>query len=69
MRERVLIVDDHAVFRSWARVFLEAEGYDIVGEAEDGATRRWPVRRPSSDPYHHQDVNATGGGTVNGRRG
>jgi len=38
VHERVVIVDDHEGFRSWARVFLEAEGYDVVGEAEDGVT-------------------------------
>ncbi len=32
----MLIVDDHAGFRSFARALLEAEGYDVVGEAEDG---------------------------------
>jgi DNA-binding NarL/FixJ family response regulator len=34
----VLIVDDHAGFRSFARAVLEAEGFDVVGEAEDGAS-------------------------------
>jgi two-component system response regulator EvgA len=34
---RVLIVDDHESFRSSARLLLEAEGYDVVGEAENGA--------------------------------
>jgi len=34
---RVLIVDDHPSFRASARSLLEAEGYDIVGEAADGA--------------------------------
>jgi DNA-binding NarL/FixJ family response regulator len=33
----VLIVDDHAGFRAIARALLEAEGFDVVGEAEDGA--------------------------------
>ena len=33
---RVLIVDDHPSFRATARALLEAEGYDVVGEAEDG---------------------------------
>jgi DNA-binding NarL/FixJ family response regulator len=33
----VLIVDDHAVFRASARALLEAEGFDVVGEAADGA--------------------------------
>ena len=34
----VLIVDDHADFRAFARRVLEAEGYDVVGEAGDGAS-------------------------------
>ena len=37
MRPTVLIVDDHEVFRRSAAVMLEAEGFDIVGEAADGA--------------------------------
>jgi len=32
----VLIVDDHPSFRANARALLEAEGLDVVGEAEDG---------------------------------
>ena len=32
----ILIVDDHPSFRSAARVLLQAEGFDVVGEAEDG---------------------------------
>ena len=36
---RVLIVDDHPSFRASARVLLEAEGFDVVGEAADGARR------------------------------
>jgi DNA-binding NarL/FixJ family response regulator len=32
----VLIVDDHPSFRASARCLLEAEGYEVVGEAEDG---------------------------------
>ena len=32
----VLIVDDHPSFRASARTLLEAEGYEIVGEAENG---------------------------------
>jgi DNA-binding NarL/FixJ family response regulator len=32
----VLIVDDHPAFRSMARLLLEAEGLEIVGEANDG---------------------------------
>lgn len=34
----VLIVDDHDGFRSWARRLLEAEGFEVVGEARDGTT-------------------------------
>jgi DNA-binding NarL/FixJ family response regulator len=37
MAVRVLIVDDHENFRSSARLLLEAEGYDVIGEAESGA--------------------------------
>jgi DNA-binding NarL/FixJ family response regulator len=33
----ILIVDDFANFRASARSLLEAEGFDVVGEAEDGA--------------------------------
>jgi DNA-binding NarL/FixJ family response regulator len=32
----VLIVDDHPSFRASARILLEAEGFDVVGEAADG---------------------------------
>ena len=34
----VLIVDDHEAFRQSARRLLEAEGFDVVGEAPDGTT-------------------------------
>ncbi len=37
-RGTLLIVDDHAGFRSFARSLLEADGYTIVGEAGDGAS-------------------------------
>jgi len=32
----VLIVDDHPGFRSAVRALLEADGFDVVGEAADG---------------------------------
>jgi len=32
----VLIVDDHAGFRTRARELLESEGFEVVGEAADG---------------------------------
>jgi DNA-binding NarL/FixJ family response regulator len=38
MGPTVVIVDDHAGFRSSARALLEAEGFDVVGEAGDGAS-------------------------------
>jgi DNA-binding NarL/FixJ family response regulator len=34
----IVVVDDHPTFRATARVLLEAEGFDVVGEAEDGAS-------------------------------
>jgi DNA-binding NarL/FixJ family response regulator len=34
---RVVIVDDHPSFRRCARTLLTAEGFEVVGEAEDGA--------------------------------
>ncbi len=37
MRMRALIVDDHPSFRRTARVLLESEGFEVVGEAENGA--------------------------------
>lgn len=36
VKRTLLIVDDHAGFRSFARAILEADGYDVVGEAQDG---------------------------------
>jgi DNA-binding NarL/FixJ family response regulator len=42
---RVLIVDDHPSFRASARVLLEAEGFDVIGEAADGATALAEARR------------------------
>jgi two-component system, NarL family, response regulator NreC len=36
MAVRVLIADDHAMFRQGLRVLLEAEGFQFVGEAGDG---------------------------------
>jgi len=37
MGPTVLIVDDHAAFRASARALLQAEGFEVVGEAADGA--------------------------------
>ena len=38
MATTVLIVDDHPSFRDGARLLLESEGYEVVGEAADGAS-------------------------------
>jgi DNA-binding NarL/FixJ family response regulator len=38
MGKTVLIVDDHPSFRASARRMLEADDYEVVGEAADGAT-------------------------------
>jgi DNA-binding NarL/FixJ family response regulator len=38
MATKVLIVDDHAGFRASARMLLEAEGFEVVGEAVDGGS-------------------------------
>lgn len=36
MPTTVLIADDHPSFRASARAMLEADGFDVVGEAQDG---------------------------------
>jgi DNA-binding NarL/FixJ family response regulator len=38
LNKTILIVDDFATFRASARSLLEAEGFEIVGEAEDGTS-------------------------------
>jgi len=38
MRRTVLIVDDHPSFRASARAVLEADGFEVVAEAEDGTS-------------------------------
>jgi DNA-binding NarL/FixJ family response regulator len=37
VRPTLLIVDDHAAFRQSAGALLEAEGFEVIGEAADGA--------------------------------
>ena len=41
----ILVVDDHAGFRATARRLLEADGWDVVGEAADGASAIEAVAR------------------------
>jgi DNA-binding NarL/FixJ family response regulator len=49
MGKTVLIVDDHPSFRASARRMLEAAGYEVVGEAEDGGTALEAARRLRPD--------------------
>ena len=45
----VLIVDDHPSFRKSARAVLEADGFEVVGEAEDGGPPSMPCPRSRPD--------------------
>ena len=38
MAPTILIVDDHPTFRETARALLEADGFEVVGEAGDGSS-------------------------------
>lgn len=49
MATTVLIVDDHPSFRATARLLLEVEGYEVVGEAEDGGAALDAVRELEPD--------------------
>jgi len=49
VRHSVLIVDDHPSFRASARVLLEAEGFEVLGEAEDGMSGLEAARRLRPD--------------------
>ena len=49
MRTTVVIADDHPSFRSSARAILQAEGFEVVGEAEDGAGAIAAVRELGPD--------------------
>lgn len=72
MAIRVLVVDDHASFRSFARALLTSEGFDVVGEAADGvsaveaAGRLRPqlilldVRLPDSDGFDVAELIVSG---------
>ena len=46
---RILIVDDHPSFRASARAVLEADGFEVVGEAEDGESALEAVRALAPD--------------------
>ena len=49
MAARVLVVDDHPSFRSFARRLLEAAGFAVVDEAGDGASALAAVRAHRPD--------------------
>jgi DNA-binding NarL/FixJ family response regulator len=49
MPPTILIVDDHSTFRQSVRLLLEAEGYDVIGEAGDGAAALARVRELSPE--------------------
>ena len=49
MSHTVLIVDEHPRFRASARAILRADGFSIVGEAEDGASGLEALRRLRPD--------------------
>jgi DNA-binding NarL/FixJ family response regulator len=73
MRRTVLIVDDHPSFRASARRMLEKGGYEVVGEAADGARAidaaralrpelvLLDVRLPDADGFHVARCLAEGG--------
>jgi DNA-binding NarL/FixJ family response regulator len=46
---RILIVDDDQRFRGIARALLECEGFEVVGEAEDGEAAIAAARRLEPD--------------------
>ena len=49
MRETVVIVDDNDAFRARARALLDGEGYEVIGEAADGASALRVLRELEPD--------------------
>lgn len=48
-RPTILIVDDNMAFRSFARRLLDAEGFHVIGEAEDGESAIRAARELAPD--------------------
>jgi DNA-binding NarL/FixJ family response regulator len=46
---RLLVVDDHSGFRSFARTMLRSEGFDVTGEAVDAESAFQAVRDQHPD--------------------
>ena len=49
MPQTVLIIDDHAGFRSAARGLLDADGFDVIGESATGIEGLEAVKRLRPD--------------------
>src|SRR5215213_3946557 len=49
MPKTVVIADDHPSFRASARAILQSEGFEVVGEAEDGESAIELARTLSPD--------------------
>jgi len=49
MKRTILIVDDHPVFRASARRMLEAEGFEVIGEAQDAQSAFSALRERKPD--------------------
>jgi len=47
MDRTILVVDDHAGFRRAARALLQAEGFEVIGEAVNSAQALVEVGRRS----------------------
>ena len=71
----VLIVDDHPSFRATARLLLESEGFEVVGESPDGASGLLAARELAPDARaarraasRHRRLRGRGAADERGRR-
>ena len=56
---RVVVVDDHPVFRKGLVALLSADGIEVVGEAENGLGASAVVAETSPDVVHRREVMVT----------